>query len=43
MRDDQRHRIQMGRTDVQEMNIQSVNLGRELRKSIEPRFVQPHL
>ena len=35
MGDDQRHRFRMRRTDVQEVNVEPVNLVRELRKAIE--------
>ena len=38
MRDDQRHRFRMRRTDVQEMNVEPVDFGGELRKAIEPRL-----
>ena len=38
MGDDQRHRFRMRRTDVQEVNVEPVNLVRELRKAIETRF-----
>ena len=40
MRDDQRHRFRMQRTDVQEMNVEPVDFGGELRKAIEPRLAR---
>ena len=38
MGDDQRHRFRVRRADVQEMNVEPVDLGGELRKAIEPRL-----
>lgn len=38
MGDDQRHRVRMRRTDMQEVNAETVDIGRELRKAIELRF-----
>ena len=38
MRDDERQRIVMFRTDVNEMNIQSIDLGDELRQSVQFRL-----
>ena len=40
MGDDQRHRFRMRRADVQEMNVEPVDLGGELRKAIEARFAR---
>ena len=36
--DDQRQRIFMFRADMNEMNIQSIDLGDEVRYGIQPRF-----
>src|SRR5690349_13706946 len=36
MRDDERHRILMLGTNVNEMNVQPIDLGDELRQGIEP-------
>jgi hypothetical protein len=38
MRDDEWHRFRVRRTDVQEMNVEPVDFGGELRKAIEPRL-----
>ena len=38
MRDDQRQRIFVFRTDVNEMNVQSIDLGDELRQGVQFRL-----
>ena len=38
VRDKERQRIIVVRTDVDEMNVQPVDIGRELRQGVEPRF-----
>src|SRR5258708_4135694 len=38
MGDDQRQRLRMGRTNVEEMNVEPVDFSRELRKAIEQRL-----
>src|SRR5439155_24767625 len=38
MGDDERQRIFMFRADMNEMNIQSIDLGDEVRHGIQPRF-----
>ena len=38
VRDDQRQRIFVLRTDVNEMNVQSIDLGDELRQGVQFRF-----
>src|ERR1700716_3675051 len=38
VRDDERQRVFMFRTDVNEMNVEPVDLGDELRQGIEPRL-----
>src|ERR1700722_4625154 len=38
VRDDERQRILVWRTNVDKMNIQAVDLGYELRQAVEPRL-----
>jgi len=38
VRDDERQRIFMFRADMNEMNIQSIDLGDEVRQGIQPRL-----
>ena len=38
VRDDDRQRILMFRTNVDEMNVESIDLGDELRQGVQPRF-----
>ena len=38
MADDQRQRIFMFRTNVDEMNVEPIDLGDELRQGVEPRL-----
>ncbi len=37
----ERHRIRLGRTDVQEMNIQTVDTRAELAKAVKQRLAFP--
>ncbi len=41
VRDDQRQRVLAGRADVQEVDVQAVDLGAELREAVQPGLGRP--
>src|SRR5260370_21035973 len=43
MRDDERQRLFMFRTNVNEMNVEPIDLGHELREGIQPRLEPPEV
>src|SRR5262249_39001202 len=43
MRDDERQRILVRRPDVDEVDVEAVNFGNELRESVQPRLEPPEV
>jgi len=43
MRDDQRHRVVVLRANVDEVDVETVDLGHELRQAAQPRLQPPEV